>query len=114
VTEALRQRIGNPLADLGLRQLDRVLDAPERCGTRLEVEQEPGRAWVTIARLADRAGIEQEAPTAQVDLGPLGCETAFESAVLKRDRQRIWLCPTSTSGPSVGSSAAAAASGVST
>src|SRR4029453_7061771 len=65
-SEALGQRIGQPpLANLLLRALDRVLDARKERPASLEVEHEPGGARVAVARLADRARVDQEAAGAE-------------------------------------------------
>ena len=48
--------------------------------SRAEVEQEPGRARVPVARLADRAGIEEPAARGEVDLGTSRREAAGELA----------------------------------
>ena len=65
------------LADFGLGSLDRILDTPERCPPRVIVNQEPRGARVAVARLADRAGVQEPAALGQVDL-----------ASLRRDRRR--------------------------
>ena len=59
------------LADLRLRLLYGVFDSPIESLLGVEVEKEPRGAGVSIARLADRAGIEKPAFAGQVDLSAL-------------------------------------------
>src|SRR5262245_51423162 len=60
VSKPLRQRIRQAsLADLVLGELDLVLDAAMVSAPGGEVEQEPGGPRVAVARLADRARVEQ-------------------------------------------------------
>src|SRR4029079_381634 len=89
VSKAVRQPIGQPpLANLFLGAGDVVLDPAERCSAGLTVEQQPGRARVTVGRLADRAGVEQPPPGPERRLGAGRGETAVQDVVLERDRER--------------------------
>src|SRR5204863_4971969 len=77
-SQAFRQRIRQPpFADLFLRPLDRVGHSPKRSPARVEVEQQPRRPRVAVARLADRAGVEEKARVrGELGLGSVGCEAA--------------------------------------
>ena len=81
---------GQPgLADLGLRQRDRVLGAPEPAPARVEVEHEPGGARVAVARLADRARVQQPArrPRGRPRCPP-AASAAGERLAVAGDRER--------------------------
>ena len=53
----------------------------------LEIEQQPGRSGIAVARLADGAGIEQPAPV-ELQVGPAGSKTAGDAAVRGGDGER--------------------------
>ena len=91
-----------PLAHLRLRLLDRVAGSAEPCPAGAFVNLEPRGARVAVARLPDRAGVEQQ-PVA------LRARAPFRRAPGRRERRAgadaipsaTWLCPTSTSGAEV-------------
>src|SRR6185437_14900452 len=70
-SKALGQRIRQPpFANLLLGSLDRVGNAVKAGAAGAEVEQEPGRPRVAVARLSDRAGIQEEPRTSpEIDVG---------------------------------------------
>src|SRR5205085_343916 len=83
VSETISQRLGQAtLADLLLRALDRVGDAAVERTPRVEVEHEVGRARVAVARLADGAGVEDEAAVREVDLRAARDDRAVDPAAL--------------------------------
>src|SRR5688500_18251726 len=90
MNEALGERFWQPaFADLGLRPRD-VVVIPAKPGLpRWEVELEPGRPGVAVARLADRTG--GETPTALVQLylragrGEIALEPRLDEGDRKRD-----------------------------
>src|SRR6476620_11462083 len=89
VSKAFRQPIGQPpLADLVLRAGDVILDPAERRRAGSEVEQQPGRARIAVAGLADRAGVEQPPAGPERRLRPARSEAAVQDILLQRDRQR--------------------------
>src|ERR1051326_6672022 len=59
----------------------------EACPPLAGVELEPGRARIAVARLPDRAGIEEPA-TVELKLRPHGGETAVKVVISQPDRQR--------------------------
>src|SRR5262249_3860847 len=75
------------LADLRLRLFDRIRGSPERCPPHLFVNQQPGGARIAAPRLADRAGIEEPPPVAELDLGVLGGPAAAEPAGAPGERE---------------------------
>ena len=89
-----RRALGVPRAPAAV-PLGASRPACARCRTRRggsaprrsEVELEPGRARVAVARLADRAGVQQPAARVEADLGPGGRDVAVERAVGERDRR---------------------------
>src|ERR1051325_5253435 len=89
-SQALRQRIRQPpFANLLLGSLDRVGDAPKRGTAGAVVEQEPGRAGIAVARLSDRAGVQDKpCPRTQLRLRALGSQPARQHAVRLRERER--------------------------
>ena len=96
---------GSPaVAHLRLRLLDVVGDAAEGRAPRVEVEHEVRGARVAVARLADRAGVEQPARACR---GRAPCRPArappSSSVSRARPASAAWLWPTSTSGSSVSS-----------
>ena len=95
-----------------LRLLDRVLDAAVDGRLRLEVEEEPRGARVPVARLPDRARVEEPALRGRSTCDPSSPSASVRSSAPKRSA--TWLCPTSTSGFSVASSERNATSGAST
>ena len=54
----------------------------------VEVEHEIRGARIAVARLPDRAGIEQPLTRSEVEHGALACEPAVERAVVERHLQR--------------------------
>src|SRR5262249_12221205 len=89
VSKAQRQRIRQPpLADLVLGQRDLVLDTAVHGSAGVEVDQQPRGARVAVARLADRARVEQPAARAERGLGAVGREPAVQDVVRQRDRER--------------------------
>src|SRR4051794_35463088 len=89
-SKAFGQRIWQPpFANLLLGSLERVGDAAKPGAAGAEVEQEPGRARVAVARLSDRARIEQEPRVRpEIDVGVSGSVPAAEPAVRVHDRER--------------------------
>src|SRR5207302_10936185 len=80
------ERLGQAtLADLLLRALDRIGDAAVERPLGVEVEDEVGGARVAVARLADGARVEEEAPARQVDLRAAGHGRAVDRPVLEHD-----------------------------
>src|SRR5262249_42213102 len=87
--ESLGERLRQPgFADLGLGLLDVVGDAAEMGLPALEVDPQVGRPRITVARLADRARVEQPAALAQLELAAALGQTAGQlvSAELEGDR----------------------------
>src|SRR5919201_5203684 len=86
VSETISQRLGEAtLADLLLRALDGIRDSAVKRALRAEVEHEVGGARVAVARLADGAGVEDEAPARQADLRAAGDGRAVDRAVLEHE-----------------------------
>jgi Zn-dependent protease with chaperone function len=69
-----------------LRLFNRIWDPAERSKHPVEIEQQPGRLWIAVPGLADRARIEQPAPL-EGDLGTTRRETALDAPVDERDCQ---------------------------
>src|SRR3954471_3526935 len=69
------------LLDCARGVVDRVLDAAPGGTPGLEVEKEPRRAGVAVARRADAAGVDDPVALGQVELGAAG-------RVLAGDRPR--------------------------
>src|SRR5436190_24021183 len=70
-----------------LRALDGVCNAMEAAKPRIRVELEPRCVRVAVARLPDRAGIEQPAAV-ELHLGSRRSETAAQLPVVETDPQR--------------------------
>src|SRR5512132_1406441 len=86
--EPSRERPGEPaLAHLALRSLDRVCDAMERSKPPFEIEQEPGGAPIAVARLADRARVE-EPSAGELELGSGRGDAANDRFAVECERQR--------------------------
>src|SRR5687767_6552832 len=66
--EPLGQDLGETLlAHLGLRLLDRVRGSAEDCPPSGLVNLEPGRSRVAVARLSDRAGVDETARSDEIE-----------------------------------------------
>jgi hypothetical protein len=75
VLEPGRQDLGQAtLANLCLGAGDVVRNPLKARAARCEIEEEPGGARVAVARLADRAGVEEPAVATQLQLGPVRSE----------------------------------------
>src|SRR5205823_5188099 len=84
-----RERIGKAFfPNLRLCLLDRVFLATERRLPGGKVEKKPGGTRVAVARLADRAGIQEPARVAELPFRPEGRVISRELAVGERDRER--------------------------
>ena len=120
LSDAAREPGGEVLGEarcphLRLRLLDRIRNSPEGCPSRLVVNQQPCGARVAVARLPDRAGVEQPAGAGGVELGAAAGETAVEpSRRPSESASARWLCPTSTIGAVVASRFSSATSSLST
>ena len=85
--EASRERLGkSPLANLGLRSLDRVRDPPKARPPGVEVENEVRGTRVSVSRLSDGAGVEEPAlGGVEVELRVAGGEAAVDRPALERE-----------------------------
>ena len=93
--EASRQALREAaLADLRLRALDRIGDTPKGCPACVEVKHEVRGARVGVARLPDRAGV-QEPPVGPVELElrPLRREAAPDDGPGERELERKMAVP---------------------
>jgi len=81
--KALRETL---LANLRLRPFDGIGDTPKACPARVQVKHEICGARIPVARLADRAGVE-EPPVGRVEieLGSVDGEVARDEGPQKRE-----------------------------
>src|SRR5437879_6410830 len=87
--EALGKRLRKlTLPNLRLRLLDGIRHAAKPSSTSAEIQLEPCRAGISVARLADRARVEDPAALDEVDLGALRREPAGELVRDQADRKR--------------------------
>jgi hypothetical protein len=76
-------------ADLLLRSLERIRNTTEVCPARIEIKREVRGPRVTVARLADRARVEQPSFGAtEVEVGRVRSEPARERPIVDRERER--------------------------
>src|SRR4029453_4375004 len=97
----LRQRIRQPpFANLGLRALDLVLDAPERCHARADVEQQPRPARAAHPGLAARGspwrggrtepGLSGRLPGSSCDSVPPGARPPSSTSLTSEIASGTW------------------------
>ena len=66
--------------------LDVVLDAPEVALALVQVEEQPGRPWVAVPRLADRARVEEPAVCCELEPRALRCGRERARRELEEER----------------------------
>src|SRR4051794_5790958 len=89
VSETASERLGESrIPYLLLRLFDRVGDAPEAGGPLGSVDEKPGSARVAVARLPDRAGVDEETPVVEFDGYAPGREPSVDPVAVQRERER--------------------------